>query len=66
MVVPSPESSPAADDGPIEAADSLSYIYLMARELAPMAREAGAEALAIRLDEAAQLAADALAVQAGR
>jgi hypothetical protein len=61
MVVPSSESSAAADDGPIEAADSLSYIYLMARELAPMAREAGAEALARRLDEAAQLAADALA-----
>ncbi|NWG54307.1 MAG: hypothetical protein HXY28_11350 [Hydrogenophilaceae bacterium] len=63
MVASRPESHAEAEELSVNAADSLSYIYLMARELAPMARDAGAEALAARLEEAAQMAADALAAR---
>lgn len=63
MIAPRPESHAEPEEPSVNAADSLSYIYLMARELAPMAREAGAETLAARLEEAAQMAADALAAR---
>lgn len=53
--------APQSNPDPVNAKDSLSYIFLIARELAPMARDAGEEALAAHLEEAAQMAADALA-----
>jgi len=61
MVARTQEPEPTPDGEPLAAAESLSYIYLMVRELAPMAQGAGADALAAKLAEAASLAAEALA-----